>query len=984
MSNQIVEITGSEIQDFLIQQLKDQNNHFVFSTDVVMNSWIDFLVTNPDLSGVSALPLERFTAWDKFKNTSLHATQKGKSAIPSDLRKIYISSLIESNAENPFFKRIINPDFAKNASSFTDWLSKLLPSLKLWYTLKEQKGTAYDAEDEDYKTLYEKYSAFLESNSMFEPSWLDAEFTGNEKYIILFPELLEDFYDYEDVLLKSSNITLVKLKTEEISNNRKINCYKYTDSRKELRRTILQIRKLVQDKKAEYTDITLNVPNLETYRPYLERELTKYCVPFVIKAGTPLTKNSAGKIFTEIQDCYTSNFSYESVRALLLDEYIPWKESENKTRESLIQEGNRMHCLFNYEDKDGKKIDVWDQALSHSVSIPDVLEEKFYSSLKKRITELCTADSFSKILQQWIIFRDDFLCMDDFTLESNNIIARCIVHLNELIQIEEKFSEPNSLKVPNPYSFFLNKINKSTYTPQTKKTGLSVYPYKLSAAACFKYQFVIDANQNNIELPVKELAFLNSIKRAELGLIETDKKYNASRTLIALYAKGQDKSVITFSYAEESFGGFAIVHNFLSPILNSNGEPEDNPLWELDKDDFILNEEKLFFEKPGEAPAKPNFFSEAQKTQFNEWYTKNQKRLLNPMEESELNEDAKNLIKKYLVDGRNKKEKPELLNKIVITQSDLKAFFNCPRYWLFSKALNLKEDSLDASLIDFFDIGNINHKVLELFLKHYMELKQKLPCSNEKGEFENNDEIFSRILDFTDKAIKDPELELKESPLTLTMLQSQKQAIAQNIMNFVKLFLKETPEDSSKTSGFGKHYVVEVESHKNYADKKEEWAYYGKIDCILSKDSPDGEIKTYALIDFKTSTVPTATSCIVNSDDELFDFQIPTYITLINNGTEKEYSFAGFAPIKIETGKDEVKFTAILDEKNTKKDKASFDPTMKKFHEVSKVFNDKIKQENFDPADANVTEYEDCIKCSYKPMCRFTFTVAGRDMKKGE
>ena len=81
----------------------------------------------------------------------------------------------------------------------------------------------------------------------------------------------------------------------------------------------------------------MNIPDLETYRPYLERELTKYCVPFVIRAGYPLIKNTAGQVFAEIQKCYDSDFSYDSVRALILDEYIPWKEEFSQVRQNLIR-----------------------------------------------------------------------------------------------------------------------------------------------------------------------------------------------------------------------------------------------------------------------------------------------------------------------------------------------------------------------------------------------------------------------------------------------------------------------------------------------------------------------------------------------------------------------------------------------------------------------------------------------------------------------
>ena len=104
----VKEVEGNGLAEFLCEAVKDKSNTFVFSTDVVMNSWIDYLITNPEKTGLSALPLERFTAWDKFKNNFLHSSEENKTSIPSILRKIFISNLIDKNAESPFFKRIIN------------------------------------------------------------------------------------------------------------------------------------------------------------------------------------------------------------------------------------------------------------------------------------------------------------------------------------------------------------------------------------------------------------------------------------------------------------------------------------------------------------------------------------------------------------------------------------------------------------------------------------------------------------------------------------------------------------------------------------------------------------------------------------------------------------------------------------------------------------------------------------------------------------
>ena len=351
--NKRIFVKPQDMAQIFKTNLADSSNIFVFSTDVVMNSWIDWCVVHSEESGVSAVPLERFVSWDKFKGDYVSASEPGKSPVPALLRKIFVRNLIQKNAEEPFFKKIINPEFAGTAASFTDWICRMLPSLNLWYKMTFGAGASGagtgtfepDDEDLDYKTLHERYKAFLDANNFFEPAWVTPDFSGSGKKIfIIYPEILEDFADYIEVFDACPDISLIMLPEEEDGECHPA-CIKYSDSRKELRMTILAMRKLVKEGKANWTDITLSVPDLQTYRPYLERELADYCVPYVIRAGFPLTSNCAGIIFNEILDCYNSDFSYESVRRLLLDNYIPWKADDKEARENLIREGQRLRCI---------------------------------------------------------------------------------------------------------------------------------------------------------------------------------------------------------------------------------------------------------------------------------------------------------------------------------------------------------------------------------------------------------------------------------------------------------------------------------------------------------------------------------------------------------------------------------------------------------------------------------------------------------------
>ncbi len=979
-----VAFAPEKLGDFFKSELAKKDSVFVFPTDVVKNSWIDWCVTHPEESGTDALPLERFMAWDKFKGEAVRAKEEGKASIPSILRKFFVRSLIAENAASPdqapIFKKIINPDYRREAGSFTDWIAKMLPSLKLWkdkITKAEASGYKLDEEDKDFMTLYERYSEFLENHDLFEPSWIEPDFSSNGKnYIIFYPEILEDYADYINIFEKCPEITIInlpELAPEAFSNEEnQILCNKYSDSRKELRRTILEIRKLAEE--VSWNEITLNVPDLETYRPYLERELTKYCVPFVIRAGYPLIKNTAGQVFAEIQKCYDSDFSYDSVRALILDEYIPWKEDFSEVRQNLIRAGNELRCICGFDEKTAegiKHFDSWESALTLT-SNENARELDFYRSLKADISAICKAGSFSAVHAAWIIFRDKYLSLGEFSENANAIIGRCITELNKLIEIEESFctGENAALKITNHFDFFISELNGKTYTPQDKKTGLQVYPYKLTAGAAFNHQFIIDSNQNNLEIQYHRLGFLNAEKRRALGLEDDDKKFNASRSFIRLYNASNDDKTIYFSFAEESFAGYAICHNALKEVKAANEE--------LDDKDFILSEKAYMLGRSQAGENPPLKLSAAQKKQINWWQFFN-----SPEEDAQdyqPGEIIKEKIHEVLIENREK-HFAEKDGKIVITQSDMKDFFPCHRKWLFSKVIKLKEDSLDTDLIGPFDMGTINHKILELFMKDYLKSQEPLPTATD-GTFENEEQIRALITEYSQKAISWSSEAYSKSPLTQKMLTSQLEGIANHIMDFLHAFLQANlPPASintkSKTQGYGGCLVKGVELNLSAQNPDADYNYFGTLDLLLTSATQNTDATGWTIIDYKNTAIPNAKSIVLDDDGKLGNFQMPMYISLIQkNKSSSEIDLARFYSIK------DASTSAAIDRFTKEKEEKDFEPVMDAFKDYSKNFAEDVNKGKLNPDSSQVDIYKDCISCSFKSVCRYNYEVSKRSMKK--
>ena len=956
-----IELEPVRIADVLKENLKHKDTIFVFSTDVALVSWAEWCVKNPQASGVKAVALERFIAWDTFKEKYAVAKESGRHAVPAVLRKVFVRNLIEENAAGvrsgkPIFKSIVNPQFADDADSFADWIAKNLPLLKTWYEKFSRYASdhpeAADDEDEDYLTLYRRYVDFL-GESMFEPAWLMPDFTEErKKFIIFYPEQLEDFDEYEAVFAAVENITSYVLPEKEVHTGE---VFVYPDARTELRRTALCIRDIIGKSGGElsYEDIALHVPELETYRPYIERELANYRIPFVVRSGERFTVGSAGSIFEDIDECRKNNYSYDSVRRLVLDGRVPWK---NKAlNESLVREGNRLHCICNYGEKD-----VWIEALGKSGKSERELE--LYKRLKKSIEAVTGAKSFEGLRTAWLIFKNEFLSDDEFSIEANNILGRCIAELETLVAIEKDYIEPLGLKLRSPFSFFINELRSKTYRPQDTLSGVSVFDYKVAACAAYPVNIVINCTQDALTVVRKPLGFLTTQKRRALGIRDSDA---ASTAFIRLYGKfnnaGGARSV--FSCSEQTFSGFAIPHTYfnIAPV-----EKNHTPFDELDADDFILNERKWFL---SESDA-PRALSDLQKAQYENWKASSDFSLNTPCAQS-VDTGVKKIIDYVLKERRTLNgSSSEDASVVKITQSDMRDFFPCPRKWLFKSVVKLREDSLDASLFEKYDQGNINHKILELLFKSF----DTLPVTSEDGTFgERETDIRKLIKEKTYDAICDKSFGFYQSPIALRVLEAQSGKFEKIIIDFLHEFCKQG-------KGFGGCRVVSTEASCEAWESGKRYKYFGKIDCVLSDDA--GRI---IIVDYKNTVPPSIASCRADeTTGTLKNFQCAMYVTLWNLADPVKVDKMVFCSIK-NAGDN----TVVIDYGDDKKLPESYAPTLSVFDRYASLFYETVENGNPEPLrgvrhgdDALIVPdvYSDCMACDFKTICRTAYTVASHKL----
>ena len=161
------------VETILLENIGNPASLFIFPTDVAASRWADHLLR---LRRGGTIPMDKFIAWDTFKQNSISSKVSGKKSVPAVLRKMFISALIHENAglcsagHKPVFESLIQAEWAEQAASYVNWIAGILPQLGIWLRQMKEKEII-SAEDRDLNTLTERYKEFLDKNNLFEPAW---------------------------------------------------------------------------------------------------------------------------------------------------------------------------------------------------------------------------------------------------------------------------------------------------------------------------------------------------------------------------------------------------------------------------------------------------------------------------------------------------------------------------------------------------------------------------------------------------------------------------------------------------------------------------------------------------------------------------------------------------------------------------------------------------------------------------------------------
>ena len=933
--------------EVLKKHIADHCFRFVFPSQTAAGLWAAKTCTLGIARSVAA---NRFLAWDRFKEEVTGETKKEPAS--ALMRKLFAEALVRKNAyaaaiaETPDIesanslkgfplKSLIPREFARQGSIFAPFIARLLPSLARWEKLMRSTADFRgDAEDEDYALVKKEYGAFLERHSLVEPSWEEIKIPeARARYVIFFPELIEDFIEYGH-LLKAPQFICIS--APNINAGGSLGLVFFQSAREEIRAVVMEIQRLHEEEGLAYGETAVSVPELEEMEPCLVKEFSLRHIPFTRRAGNNLGETGAGRLFPLLNECAASRFSFGSLKALILSDHIPWKEREKN--KALVSFGIKYNCVSGYT-QNGKSVDIWEEAFREAYNDGDGELRPYYRGLKNRILSLAGSKNFKEIRKYYFAFRNLLLDMENISEEDNAVLGRCVEELNTLIELEEKFGDPD-LVPASPFAFFLSCLGEKEYVKANQKPGVNIFRWRVAAASPFTRHFVLNASQSAATVLYQPMKFLRQDKRRRLGLEDRD----ATASFFVLCGAGEDKDFkCVISASAQTFSGWAIPHSFFArnkPVAAPPppGDPykEERRFWKRVNDGSgkELGEDERF----------PKIYP-MQKNSFGLW------------KEALVQKENNFSFFCSPVSGRG--PAGELLENAILGDEgcltvtatrDLNVYYSCPLLWLYARIFGAGEFSLEAALLDDTSLGLLYHKILEVVFAKIRD---------EDGAFDSRrlDAYKRWALEATKTVIK--EHPAFKGPLALPLVSPQAAGMAKKIANLLDL----EAEHFNGYSILGLEVPVSV--------KTGDFFIKGVIDRISV--SPEGEP---VIVDYKTGYLPEQTAMEDLEETGLSEFQMPLYIRLceeklVLKGNKASgvhgaffYSISG-RKIKTAMGKNTGgrTWTPAREE---------YEPFLKAAEKQIEEFGKKVKALDFVPREIR---FRDCLACAYKTVCRSVYSV---------
>ncbi|MDR3160822.1 MAG: PD-(D/E)XK nuclease family protein [Spirochaetaceae bacterium] len=973
----------NKIAEIIKGEINDRQSCFVFPSEAASSQWA---LRACAFTGTGSVALSRFMAWDRFKEQAIDTEDRKRRPVSAVIRRLFAESLTARNAtagrpegaafvpeaEGLPLRFLIPREYAQEGRIFAPALAGLLPSLVYWRERLEESALPWDDEDRDLALLETEYRRFLETFSLFEPAWeRPSRKSRGRRYFIFCPELIEDFAEYAP-LIQDSPETYRPVSADRAGEGPGPELYRYDSVRSEIRGTVLEIRRLHEEEGIPFEDMAVSVPALEEAEPYLLREFALYQVPLRRRYGKALAEYGAGRLFSLINDCMANSFSFTSLKALILNNSLPWRHPERN--KALILFGIDNNCVSGYREG-GKRKDIWEEAFAMPENAWAGSLGRYYRNLKWKITALSAARSFRELRTAYFSFRgnrdqfegrlppgDSFFSQAACSEESDAVLGRCIEELSALIQLEGQLGalgDHPELMPASPLNFYISVLKEKQYVPQRSDSGVHLFQYRVAAAAPYRCHFVLNASQSAAAVSYQSLKFLRRDKRERLGLARTDR--DVSEEFFRAYGIGDEKTIrLRISSSDRTFSGWTIPHSFFQGRIREMGEETPGP------DPFP--EERRWWALS--APFPPRIFP-VQREGFSRWKTLLPRRdaldltrrpfpresaaaalmeeRINRVQRAWTSDASRTPSEAGTPDAGGSSLDAGGVGLLKVSATDLNDFFTCSLFWLYKKVFALGDFSLEARLLDDTNRGLLYHRIMEKLFALIRE---------EDGVFraEHLDRYREWARRCTEEAVRAEDA--FKGPLAAPLVGAQADTIARHIAALLH----------AEAALFSGYTVAELEAALELP--RGNLLLKGIIDRVSV--SPEGYP---VIIDYKTRNTPSKKAAVESEDSPLRNFQIPLYITLY----EETARSRGRETLRVEGAV----FVSILNHEinavvgDFKGKRAFLREDYQETLDALEIYMDRFKTA-LDALDFSLAEgpaKQTCASCEYRNICRTTFSL---------
>ncbi len=905
-----------EVRSILRTRIRDRDTVFVFPSEVAAAFWRQEALRCTEARAVES---SRFLSWDRFKEHSFFLTRKEKP-VNSTLRLCFIHTILGEHAERGVpLHGIIPEGHRENAQAFVSHLERLIPSLGVFPSIREGLHMLDREEAETISFLYHEYSRFLGRYGLFEPAFEVPDLSTLDKQVtVFFPELIEDFTNFREVLTSHPSVQIVGISETKERGAHEFRYFK--NSLHEIRQFLIRMIELLEGGVAPQ-QIAVTIAD-SSLIGHLRHQAFIYNVPLDFRMGDTISAFPGGRIFSRMAECLGSDFHMDDCKNLFFAGGIPWKQHE--LIEKLIETGIGTRAVVDSVkgEPGGKR---WVKALT---AAGESEAADLFAGIQAALRRIAGAETAEDLRQELLRFSSVYIDEKRWPEDEKKVFQYALDLLAGIDTALSGIPMPTPL---TPFKLFLYQVDKTIYVPKTSHKGIPVYPYRVAAGTAPLYHFVLGISQEKCSVRVDPCRFLRKDEKKKLGIEENDM---GSAFLEAYAVSGQR---VFFSSGSETFGGKILVPEvFLEHFQGaSSGEPETAP------PGLFGSERALWYGKQEEEgtadaaagdsvhltrlfPIQKRGFLRAEHTCLTE---KRVEAAGMPFSDSSLLESIRTRLEKAGTLG--------------MSPTSLEEFSRCPFSFLFSRVLRIEEQEYNTRYTDPLFLGSFAHEVVKRVYRRISTADSAFNAQN-----------IQTYMDFAEEVIHEVRVDMVKKGY---------------------VFIPPVWEDITRRTGkwIGGLFELEkrefnglavLETERRFEAEPEEGGFtlFGQIDRL------SGTREEAVLIDYKKKSRVTKVDISGSETDPPVSFQIPIYIFLAE---AEGYAVSRAGYISFEEGK----YVPVLEPPEKGKgwfEREEIDTLLEAAVRRAGEAVEKIARGNFPAAGPG------CDPCRFRGVCRVKY-IAG-------